>query len=139
MELGRGKKAISPVVATVLLIAMGIIVVAIIFIWARGSIGDVDSKFNTPLDQACSGLSLDVSISLGGRVDVVNRESQFAIEDVMLRDSSGELTACGLGAISPGDSGSKSCAPNDVEAVIPVLKGDGGERYNCVDNEITNF
>jgi hypothetical protein len=140
MELERGKKAISPVVATVLLITIGIIVVAIIFIWAKGTISDVDSKFGTPLNQVCSDLSIDVSVT-GSRVDVVNRESRYAIEDVMLRDSSGGLSDCGFDPISPGSSDSDgNCASGiDVDAVIPVLRGDDGSRYNCADDEITSF
>tara|TARA_Y100000310_G_C20591526_1_gene768309 strand:- start:578 stop:997 length:420 start_codon:yes stop_codon:yes gene_type:complete len=139
MELERGKRAISPVVATVLLITIGIIVVAIIFIWARGTISDVDSKFGTPLNQVCNDLNIDVSVSSSGMVNVVNRESRYAIEDIILRDSGGGLKDCGIGPISPGGSDSIDCDSSDVEAVIPVLKGDDGSRYNCADDEITSF
>jgi len=138
------KRGISPVVATVLLITIALVVIAIIWIWASRSIQDKETKFGTQLSQACAKLNIDVSIS-EGNVEVVNNENQFALEDLILKDTSGDLHRCGLGPVSPGDSKSAtilSCegiSADDVKSIIPVLKGDDDVIYNCDNDEITNF
>ena len=140
----RDKAGISPVVATVLLITIALVVIAIIWIWASRSIQDGETKFGTQLSQACAKLNIDVSIS-AGNVDVVNSETQFALEDIILKDNDGDLHRCGLGPVSPGDSKSAtllSCEiseESDIKSIIPVLKGDEDVIYNCEDDEITNF
>src|SRR3989344_4332790 len=137
----RGKAGISPVVATVLLITIALVVIAIIWIWSSRSIQDGETKFGTQLSQACAKLNIDVSIS-AGNVDVVNSETQFALEDIILKDNDGDLHRCGLGPVSPGDSKSAtllSCEiseESDIKSIIPVLKGDEDVIYNCEDDEI---
>ena len=137
----RDKAGISPVVATVLLITIALVVIAIIWIWASRSIQDGETKFGTQLSQACAKLNIDVSIS-AGNVDVVNSETQFALEDIILKDNDGDLHRCGLGPVSPGDSKSAtllSCEiseESDIKSIIPVLKGDEDVIYNCEDDEI---
>jgi len=44
MGVKRGKKAVSPVVATVLLILIVVILAVIVFLWARGFIGESLTK-----------------------------------------------------------------------------------------------
>jgi flagellin-like protein len=53
------KRAVSPVVATVLLIAVVIIFALIIFLWARGFVEEAVQKKGKPADQACSEISLE--------------------------------------------------------------------------------
>ena len=139
------KKGISPVIATVLLVAIAIIVVTIIWFWASRSVKDVGSKFETPLNQACQELNLDVSIS-GSDINIVNSESQFSLEKIVLKDDSGSLYECSMNPIAPGDSSSitlSDCSDNGnsasgktIVSVIPVLKGDNEELYNCDNNEV---
>ena len=135
-----GKKGISPVIATVLLVAIAIIVVTIIWFWASRSVKDVGSKFETPLNQACQELNLDVSIS-GSDINIVNSESQFSLEKIVLKDDSGSLYECSMNPIAPGDSSSitlSNCGASAavITSVIPVLKGDNQELYNCDNNEV---
>ena len=140
----RDKAGISPVVATVLLITIALVVIAIIWIWASRSIQDGETKFGTQLSQACAKLNIDVSIS-AGNVDVVNSETQFALEDIILKDNDGDLHRCNLGPVSPGASESvavsncEEISADDVKSIIPVLKGDDDVIYNCDNDEITNF
>jgi len=143
MKKRGDKKGISPVVATVLLITIAIIVVAIIWIWASRSIGDADTKFTTPIDQACQNLNVQVSV-VGTNIDISNHESQFALEGIILKDDSGDLHECPMNEdpfpLAPGasaDISTDDCgSPSNVESAIPVLRTDDGNTYNCESNEI---
>ena len=42
----RGKKGLSPIIATVLLIVITLIIAMIIFLWAKNFIGEKTKKFN---------------------------------------------------------------------------------------------
>ncbi len=68
------KKAVSPVVATVLLIAIVIILALIIFLWAfKGFIPEAIQKRGQPIDQACNEVSLEVSYLKNlGELEVIN-------------------------------------------------------------------
>src|SRR3989344_7464354 len=139
----NNKKGISPVVATVLLVITAIVVVAIIYVWASNSIGESESKFGVPLDQACETLNVDASVS-GANINIVNRESQFALQGITIKDSSGDLHPCSSSEfpLPPGESitiplnscdGAGSITP---ESVIPILKGESGTEFSCDKNEI---
>ena len=136
----KDKRGISPVIATVLLVVIVIIVVTIIWFWASRSIEDVGTKFGTPLNQVCQELSLDVSIS-GSEINIVNSESQYSLEKIVLKDDSGSLHECTMNPIAPADSSSitlSDCGVADeiIKSVIPVIKDDNQELYNCENNEI---
>lgn len=147
----KNKRGISPVVATVLLITISIIVIAIIFIWARSAIQEGDLKFGERISTACEDLSLDVDLA-GNNLAVVNIGSRVALHRVVVKDSSGDLYTCQELDLSPGEAESfyvdASCKNNnndfitsgsDIESVIPVLKTDDEIAYNCEKNEIEIF
>ena len=56
-------KGISPVIATVLLIAIVVVLALIIFLWAKGWIQESVTKQGQPSDQACDEINLDVQYS----------------------------------------------------------------------------
>ena len=62
------KRAISPVVATVLLLVLVFVLAAIVFIWARGFVGEQVQKFGKPVEQVCGDVNYEFSLfgSLGG-------------------------------------------------------------------------
>ena len=62
----RGKEGLSPVIATVLLIALVVIIALLIFLWARRFVGEAVQKQGMSADQACSQISLDVRYSNDG-------------------------------------------------------------------------
>ena len=57
----RGKKGLSPIIATVLLIVLVIIIAAIIFLWARRFIGEAIVKNGASADQRCGEINLEAS------------------------------------------------------------------------------
>jgi len=57
----KQKRAISPVITTVLLIFIAIVVVAIILLWARGFIKEKVMKFDEPAERACEKVNFEAS------------------------------------------------------------------------------
>ena len=53
----RGKRGLSPVIASVLLIALVLVLASIIFMWARGFISEQIEKFGNPVELANVGNS----------------------------------------------------------------------------------
>jgi len=53
---------LSPVIATVLLIALVLVLAAIIFMWARGFISEQIEKFGTPIEDLCDSVDFDIEI-----------------------------------------------------------------------------
>lgn len=59
----RGKKAVSPVIATVLLIMIVIILAIIILLWSRGFIKEKILKFDKPVENVCSEVSIKTFVN----------------------------------------------------------------------------
>lgn len=67
------KKGISPVIATVLLIAMVMVIALIVFLWFRGMTGDYGEKFGKNVELACQDVQLEANYdSYGGTLYVTN-------------------------------------------------------------------
>ena len=139
------KKGISPVVATVLLITISIILIAIIFIWARSTIGEEKVKFGTDVKIVCSDISLGV-VLINDVLDITNNGNTYAIQTVALRSIDGNLYLCDEVNLRPGSVTqitTTACGDGisgiDLEAVIPVIKTDEDDSYNCDKNEISVF
>ncbi|HUW44144.1 MAG TPA: archaellin/type IV pilin N-terminal domain-containing protein [Bacillota bacterium] len=60
----RDKKGVSPVIATVLLIAMAIIIGLIIFLWFRGLTQEAITKFERNIELVCEDVEFISSYSL---------------------------------------------------------------------------
>ena len=77
MLMRRGdKKGLSPVIASVLLIALVLVLAAIVFLWARGFISEQIEKFGQPINDICEDVAFDVDLfngSNGREIEVVNR------------------------------------------------------------------
>ena len=59
----KKKRGISPVIATVLLIAMVIVIGLIIFIWFKGMVGESVTKFGKNIQLVCDDVDFDASYS----------------------------------------------------------------------------
>ena len=133
----RNKKAVSPVVSTILLIMIAIIIAIIILLWARGFMTEQISKMvgeeSRPIEEACSSVNLEASVS----------ESQLLVTN------SGNIPVYKLGVriagksaiqevnILPGASTSITLpagATGKVE-IIPILLGQSTDNavkeYTC--------
>lgn len=60
------KKGLSPVIATVLLIALAIVLVGIVFLWIRGFISEQVEKQGKPVEQVCADVNFEKDIQIYG-------------------------------------------------------------------------
>lgn len=67
----RNKRGLSPVIASVLMILLVLVLAAIIFLWARGFIGEQIEKFGRPVEDLCSSVDFRAE-KIGGELEVVN-------------------------------------------------------------------
>lgn len=143
------KRGLSPVIATILLVALVVVLGLIVFLWFRSMSEDVVRKFGDEnIELACeevdfqaSYLSGVLSISNVGTVSIYNFEVKqynsdgYSTSDI--KDLSSEWPASGLaqGKKFSGSIGSFSGA--DKIVLIPVLAGksDSGQRtVTCNEN-----
>jgi len=71
-----GKKGLSPVIASVLLIMLVLVLAALIFLWARGFISEQVEKFGQPIANLCTSVDFAVELVRGNgadKLEVVNR------------------------------------------------------------------
>ncbi|PIN95719.1 hypothetical protein COU56_00725 [Candidatus Pacearchaeota archaeon CG10_big_fil_rev_8_21_14_0_10_31_9] len=139
------KRGISPVIATVLLIAIVVVIAAIIFIWASNFVSEDIEKFGSSIKNACADVDLEVSEIQPGYLNIVNRGDVpvFAINLKVNFDGDSEISKC-TGSFSPGQATILSIADScemsgEVISVIPILVGTtNGENkeYACDKNQI---
>ena len=73
------KRGVSPVVATILLIAIVIILAVIIFLWARGFVTERAQKFGRAVELSCQDVNFEPGIFLSEGdqpahyLDIINR------------------------------------------------------------------
>lgn len=58
----KGKRGISPVVATVLLLVLVFVLAAIVFLWARGFVGEEVEKFGENIEFVCDDVKYDFNL-----------------------------------------------------------------------------
>ncbi|MEI6058971.1 MAG: archaellin/type IV pilin N-terminal domain-containing protein [archaeon] len=68
----ENKRGISPVIATVLLIALTIVLAGIVFLWARGFVSEQIEKSGKSVDSLCNEVVFDIS-KTGDKFDMSNR------------------------------------------------------------------
>ena len=78
MGLIKNKDGLSPVIATVLLISLGIVLAGIVFLWMTGFISEQIEKQGKPVEQICKEVSFeeDHDYSSAGKslsLQVINR------------------------------------------------------------------
>ena len=68
-------RGLSPVIASVLLVALVLVLAAIIFMWARGFISEQIEKFGQPVEKACEDVSFAVDlvkVGVGYEIEIEN-------------------------------------------------------------------
>jgi len=60
--LGIGRRGLSPVIASVLLILLVLVLAIIVFLWSRGFIGEQVEKFGKPIEEYCGRAEFEVSV-----------------------------------------------------------------------------
>ncbi len=136
----NNKKGVSPVIATVLLIAIVVVVIAIIFVWSKSFIKESIQKKGLPAEQACSQINLQKSCSDGilsitnmGNIPVYQFDVKKNLEGrTVLQHSNDEI---GIGESIEVFLGSE--CPSNYK-VIPAILGnakDARKVYTCVNRE----
>ena len=141
------KRGISPVIATVLLIAMVVVLALIIFLWFRGFTQEAVTKFDTNVELVCNDVSFDASYS-GGILSIVNTgnipiyrvklksegQGSFSTRELDTTDGWSEV------GLNQGGSFSNVLDVNGAEeiTVTPVLMGSsrsGQQSFTCNENQ----
>ncbi len=141
MSKKRGKKALSPVIATVLLIAIALVLAVIIFLWARTFIGEGLEKEGRAIDKSCESVVFAVEAFIG----TVPTDSKVVIEnmgnvaiygiDIRSVDSAaGTISQAEefTNSITIGNTGEtdlpSGISEGDTLVVIPILLGEKGTQ-----------
>lgn len=143
----RGKKGLSPVVATVLLISIVIAIAVIVFLWLRGFAGEAVTKFDGKnVELVCRDVEFradyaggQISISNTGNVPIYNfkvevtSEAGFETED--LKEVSGSWPDTGLAAGEAREVSFSDAEGASSITLIPVLIGNSEEgskkKHTC--------
>lgn len=137
------KRGISPVIATVLLIAMVVVIGLIIFLWFTSMIEEEGTKFGKNLKLVCSDVHFEASYS-GGFLSIVNTGTTpiykmklkiFKAGSHETKDLSGSWPGLGLnqGGAFSGDISSEVGGASKI-ILLPVLMGsstEGKKSYIC--------
>jgi len=142
----RKKKAISPVVATVLLVAIVIVIGLIIFLWFKGMIGESVTKFDENIELVCEDVLFEASYE-GGELTLSNI-GNVPIYDIKVKKFSAgnhdteslreEITSWPGGGLGQGGlfSTKKDYSSSTKILLIPVLIGSsekGEKSFTCND------
>lgn len=145
----KGKRGISPIIATILLIVMVVVFITLIFLWLKGTIKDAITKGGENVELVCEKIKLRASYS-NNKIEIVN-DGDYPIYNInIIFEKVGTSETKDLKTILPNwpkkgivkggsFSGDISSSMTDVKKliVIPVLRGasNKGERtYDCGEN-----
>jgi flagellin-like protein len=137
--MGNDKRGITPVIATVLLIAIVVVVIGIILVWSRSFINESVQKKGLPADQACSQIRLTKSCNDG--VITITNLGNIPVYEFDIKKNEGGRTIIQHSSDEIGVGLSvrvelESC-PSSYK-IIPAILGDvqGGRTiYTCTKNE----
>lgn len=119
----RDVRAVSPIIATVLLISIVAAMAILILLWATYFVKEAVMKNGVNVDQVCSELSIDAS--LDGTTLLVMNKGSTAISSLELRKTNAGNTetqrVTGLGA---GGGGEYEVGNYEGIEVVPVLIGE---------------
>ena len=84
----ENKRALSPVIATVLLVMLVLVLAAIIFLWAKGFVGEQLQKRGQPIENICKEVSFNAQfVSSGDFIEITNLGNipiyQFDIKSIV--------------------------------------------------------
>lgn len=144
MSMLKGKRGVSPVIATVLLVGMVIVTGLIVFTWIRGLSQEAITKFGGQnIELSCKDVSIDgsysngqLSISNPGNVPVYGIKLKISGTGISDTKNIRDLTDWPLYGIDRGGafSGDINLDGASEVTLIPVLVGDsesGRRSFTC--------
>lgn len=66
------KRGLSPVVTSVLLVALVIVITSVVFLWFRGMVEEGVTKFGKNIKLVCDDVDFEASYSSSGMINIVN-------------------------------------------------------------------
>ncbi|MFH1710724.1 MAG: archaellin/type IV pilin N-terminal domain-containing protein [Nanoarchaeota archaeon] len=138
MNFKRGKKGISPIIATVLLVILVIIIALIIFLWAKRFIGEAIVKNGASADQRCGEINLEAS-RISSTLYVNNRGNVpvYSIEVKLKGDGREQVVREDEIKLAPGQSGTYEISGMDSAQSVNIVPSVLGEtktstkEYTC--------
>ena len=143
------KHGVSPVIATVLLIAIVINLAVIVFLWARGFVEEKAEKFDRAVELSCPDVNFESGIfsdNSGYNLDIINRGNVpiygFKISRESDQGGTVEIVTEVLDAtITSGQSasinlGSSAISGGDKLIILPIILGQvetGKVAFTCGD------
>ena len=140
----ENKRGISPVIATVLLIAMVVAIGLIVFMWFRGIVVEEGTKFGKNIKLNCPEVNFDASYSEAEEIlSIVNRGNIpiYKMKLKIFKEGSyetEELSNWPEIGLNEGGAFTEIIDVSDANKIIliPVLMGSSGEgkkTYTCED------
>ena len=143
------KRALSPVVATVLLVSIVIILGLIVFLWTRGFVSERVEKFGRTVEMSCNDINFEAEIlSNAGdeTLDIINR-GNVPIYGLNIKEiGRGEILVNQVfdGTLGLGQSNSIDLTNDhnidldfgDRILIVPIILGEtnnGKVSHECVD------
>ena len=80
----KNKKAISPLIATVLLVAISVAAASMIYVWMQGFIGEGTDKNGAPIERSCEQLSYTAEIS-DDKTLMINNQGNIPIKEFLIK------------------------------------------------------
>lgn len=140
----KEKRAVSPVIATILLVAIVIVLALIIFLWARGFVQERVQKFiggeMKDADEVCGEIKFDAELSDDKTaIDIVNRGNVpiYAID--VKKIGGGASGREEYRDLNLDVGGSNEISDLDIDGIEEILiipkilgqKGDQNQIYTC--------
>ncbi len=144
------KKALSPVITTILLVLLAIVLAAIILLWARGFVKETPLKFDSslsedrPIQELCDKVRLEFALS--GNEISVNNIGAIPVNKMQVITSAGgssDNTEYEIN-VNSGDSKSVTSSVNLIGKkvdIVPILlgklKSGPYSPYSCLNNKFS--
>jgi len=76
------KKGLSPVIASVLLVALVLVLATIIYLWARTMIPETAEKFGMPIEDSCPNVNFVASLSISKDSIIIQNNGNVPIQGI---------------------------------------------------------
>lgn len=146
-KIKREKRGISPIVATILLIAVAVAAFVFIFAWMRGFVKESVEKLGEPAENACQSMAFTANLAEDKQTIFINNQGNipiygFNVEKEVQGSTFMKFVRPADGNINAGESDSLSIDLSGAEKVraVPVLLGTGkssgkGKLFPCEDKK----
>ena len=131
----KNKRGVSPIIATVLLVAIVVVLSMIIFLWARGFVSESVLKNGKPAYQVCALVSLEANY-INGKLQVTNK-GNIPLTNLRLKKYNQEtVESTEEQGLAVGESISIRVGTYEKIEIFPVIMGtlkDSEQRgvYTC--------